>query len=98
MVGFGCSTQLSKPVRWLNDNDAQGTSSQTVEIGRELGIEVCTPALYCPESSGREKGFMKRFEHVYVYFSKLPDRISVSKMVLERLWTLTKTHLIRALT
>jgi putative transposase len=70
---FGKVTMTPHPVQWLSDNGPGYVARETVEFGREIGLEICTTAPYSPESNGMAEAFVKTFKRDYVQFGDLAN-------------------------
>jgi len=79
---FGAGARrTSHAVQWLSDNGPPYTAHPTRELGRSLGLVVCTTPAYSPESNGMAESFVKSFKRDYVYLHRLDDAASVMRQL-----------------
>jgi transposase InsO family protein len=70
-------TKTPYTVQWLSDNGSCFTARETVNFGRELGLDTRTTPPYSPESNGMAEAFVKTFKRDYVWFGDLKDAVTV---------------------
>lgn len=58
-------------VQWLSDNGSCYVARETVQFGRQLGLEIRTTPVRSPESNGMAEAFVKTFKRDYVVFGDL---------------------------
>lgn len=73
---FGAS-KTPHVVQWLSDNGGCYTARETVNFGRQLGLDIRTTPAYSPESNGMAEAFVKTLKRDYVWFGNLKDAQTV---------------------
>ena len=71
-VDTRCGGRLPHCIQWLSDNGPCYVARKTVELGRQLGFEMCTTSPYSPQSNGMAEAFVKTFKRDYVYAKNAP--------------------------
>lgn len=74
---FGKELKLPYAIQWLSDNGSCYTAKETVEFGRQLGLEICTTPVKSPESNGVAEAFVKTFKRDYIWVGNLKDAQTV---------------------
>lgn len=64
-------------IQWLTDNGSCYVARETVNFGREVGLDIRTTPVRSPESNGMAESFVKTFKRDYVVFGDLKDAQTV---------------------
>jgi putative transposase len=64
-------------VQWLSDNGSCYIARETVQFGRQIGLDIRTTPVRSPESNGIAESFVKTFKRDYVIFGDLKDAQTV---------------------
>jgi putative transposase len=80
---FGSVDNVPGPIEWLSDNGSPYTATDTKEMAKDLGLDVCTTPYRSPESNGMAEAFVKTFKRDYVRMHAIPDAIALMKLLPE---------------
>jgi len=80
---FGSIENIPGPIEWLSDNGPPYTATDTREMARDLGLNVCTTPYRSPESNGMAEAFVKTFKRDYVRMHTLADAIALMQKLPE---------------
>jgi putative transposase len=72
-LGFGEVLHLPHAVEWLSHNGPAFISTDTRLFAETIGLTVCTPPYYSPQSNGMTEAFVKTFKRDFVYANRFYD-------------------------
>lgn len=77
---FGKDKAL-REIQFLSDRGAIYRASETVQMGRRLGLKSCFTKAYTPQSNGMSESFVGTIKRDYVYTSDCVDAKTTLKML-----------------